>query len=211
MFAISFFDPDHGTAVGDWGTILMTDNGGKFWQKYRLNEDVILYGVARLSVETACAVGEMGRIFITRNKGGSWQEVDSPVASTLFCLCHEKKLLCAAGLDGAAVYSRDMGLTWNQGQTPVKESIYGISICGTRVLAVGNSGTLMGSENGGAQWERFTTANALPFWLGTISWARSGANAFSGIIAGANGRHICLNNNTIHWPKRLVGCGKEAP
>ena len=178
----------------------MTENGGNTWRQASLEEDVILYGAARLTAETACVVGEMGRIFRTRDIGNTWQEIDSPADATLFCISHDGPFMCAAGLDGAIIYSTDSGINWNRAETPGTEALYGISVCGQTAWATGDAGTVLHSKDGGASWHRLGgSPDILPFWLGTVSCRQSRAGDFFGVIGGAKGTTARLENDTIHW------------
>ncbi|RFQ06817.1 glycosyl hydrolase, partial [Pseudomonas sp. ATCC 13867] len=40
LTGVSFVDADHGWAVGHWGAILVTSDGGESWQIQRMASDV---------------------------------------------------------------------------------------------------------------------------------------------------------------------------
>ena len=62
-------DANTGTAVGDGGTILRTDNGGASWTPQSSGTFNTLYGVSFVDANTGTAVGEIGTILRT-NTGG---------------------------------------------------------------------------------------------------------------------------------------------
>lgn len=59
LTAVSFSDPQHGWAVGEWDAILATGDGGETWrvQRLALEEDRPLFGVYFLDARHGVAVG----------------------------------------------------------------------------------------------------------------------------------------------------------
>ena len=64
-------------AIGDWGTILMTTDGGATWQKRSLDRDVILNDESWVDAEHGWIVGEAGLIVATTDGGATWTEQTS--------------------------------------------------------------------------------------------------------------------------------------
>jgi photosystem II stability/assembly factor-like uncharacterized protein len=71
-----FSDPKLGCAVGEKGTILVTDNGGNDWQAATLGSppdpDVTLLTVRFSSAKVGWAAGTSGALFGTRDGGHTW-------------------------------------------------------------------------------------------------------------------------------------------
>src|SRR4029453_2846196 len=99
IFAIQFANSQRGHAVGDFGTMVHTEDGGKTWSTSRVPEsvtlpesaldtgvepgDVNLYGMTFGDADHAWIVGEFGIIMASTDGGRTWQQQHTPVESTL--------------------------------------------------------------------------------------------------------------------------------
>lgn len=63
LYAISFFDPDHGVAAGRRGTVVVTSDGGATWTLLPTGVDVYFGAAHMLDADTALVLGEGGRAF----------------------------------------------------------------------------------------------------------------------------------------------------
>ncbi|MFA4948725.1 MAG: Ser-Thr-rich GPI-anchored membrane family protein, partial [Candidatus Krumholzibacteriia bacterium] len=70
--SVSFTDANTGTAVGEYGAILRTTDGGATWIKQWGSTRKTLYGVAFLDANTGLAVGDGGVILKTTDGGATW-------------------------------------------------------------------------------------------------------------------------------------------
>ena len=70
LFAVSFTDPNTGTAVGNGGTILRTTDGGATWVSQSSGTTNSLRGISFTDANTGTAVGLSGTILRTTNGGG---------------------------------------------------------------------------------------------------------------------------------------------
>jgi Secretion system C-terminal sorting domain len=69
LHAVSFTDANTGTAVGDYGTILRTTNGGASWTSQPSRTTNSLYSVSFTDANTGTAVGFGGTILRTTTGG----------------------------------------------------------------------------------------------------------------------------------------------
>ena len=69
---ISFVDLNNGTAVGDYGTILRTTNGGTTWTSQTSGTTADLYGVSFSDANNGTAVGMFGTTLRTTDGGTIW-------------------------------------------------------------------------------------------------------------------------------------------
>ena len=67
--AVSFSDEDNATAVGDFGTIIRTTNGGASWTIQESKTTHNLRGVCFTNENNGTAVGESGAILNTNDSG----------------------------------------------------------------------------------------------------------------------------------------------
>lgn len=76
--AICFPDPEHGWAVGELGTVIFSNDGGKNWELKELPTEKTLFDVEFADVNRGVIVGDSGIVFVTEDGGSTWQ-LKSPV------------------------------------------------------------------------------------------------------------------------------------
>ena len=72
MINISMFDEQYGWAVGAWGDILYTQDGGNSWIPQDAGTDEHLWGVSALSPFECWAAALVGIVFNTSDGGSTW-------------------------------------------------------------------------------------------------------------------------------------------
>lgn len=77
---ISLSGEASGWSVGQYGTILRSEDGGKSWAYQRSNTNRDLMGIFAISSVKGCAVGSAGTIILTQDGGANWKNVESGVA-----------------------------------------------------------------------------------------------------------------------------------
>ena len=78
--SVDFVDENWGWAVGDWGIIMHTKDGGQNWeiqQNHMLDWDLL--SVNFINRQTGWVVGEYGTILHTKDGGDHWLEIDSGI------------------------------------------------------------------------------------------------------------------------------------
>ena len=161
---VSFADVKHGWAVGHWGVILATTDGGEQWQIQRLalTEDRPLFAVHFFDIKHGLAVGLWSLVLTTQDGGKTWtDQKTSPVDKTLSDLnllslfSDTKGGVYATGERGRLLHSKDAGRSWDYFNTGYEGSLW----CGTQLsdgtlLVGGQRGTLLRSEDNGQSWVR---------------------------------------------------------
>ena len=82
MFSLQIF-ANKGTAVGDFGKILRTTNGGTNWTQQSSGTPYNLYDVCFLDANNGTAVGD-GKILRTTNGGTNWTQQTSGTTYSLY-------------------------------------------------------------------------------------------------------------------------------
>lgn len=151
LLDVWFRDAQEGWAVGAYGMIVHTRDGGASWDflpgldnPERLHLNTVL-GLADGSLLVA---GEGGRLY--RQADGQWQPVQQLTQASLYKLMQLKdgKLL-AMGFGGALFESLDQGRHWQELPLPMKASLYGgDQLADGSLLLTGQSGVLLYSEDG---------------------------------------------------------------
>jgi photosystem II stability/assembly factor-like uncharacterized protein len=136
-----------GWAVGAFGVIAQTLDGGASWRGRRAMGDDFdkhLYGIARTSKGELLVAGESGTLLFSGDGGASWQERPSPYVGSFFGVAVlERDRLLVHGMRGHAYHSDDAAASWR----PVQGIPPGLSIQGARRLDDGRV-TLAGLEGG---------------------------------------------------------------
>ena len=119
LLDVCFVDALRGWAVGAFGLILGTEDGGKHWQLESKQADnpkgLHLYAVRAIAGQIYI-VGEQG-LLLRRAADGRFEALPQPYAGTLFGIVGDDKVLLIHGLRGHALRSTDGGRNWQPVET----------------------------------------------------------------------------------------------
>jgi photosystem II stability/assembly factor-like uncharacterized protein len=163
LTAVAFADARNGWAVGHWGVILNTSDGGEHWNVQRTDtaEDRPLFSVHFTNERDGIAVGLWSLMLATRDGGKHWQPVmlqappnGGKADRNLFKIfASANGSLFVAGERGVILCSDDRGSSWKYIQTGYKGSFWsGIALKDGTLLAAGLRGTIYRSTDDGASW-----------------------------------------------------------
>lgn len=163
LTAVTFADDKNGWAVGHWGAILKTADGGEHWSLKRVDthEDRPLFSVHFFDAKNGIAVGLWSLILKTKDGGITWETVDLPAPPeggkadrNLFKLfVSPKGSLFVAAERGAVLRSDDHGKSWRYLSTGYKGSFWtGIALKSGTLLVAGLRGTVYRSVDDGRSW-----------------------------------------------------------
>jgi photosystem II stability/assembly factor-like uncharacterized protein len=163
LTGVSFVDATHGWAVGHWGVVLNSVDGGENWtlQRSDLAVDQPLFSVHFKNAKVGWAVGLWSLMLHTVDGGTTWTTVKLPPppgakkadrnlyrifadsAGKLFITCEQ----------GRVMQSADDGATWNYIETGYTGSFWTGVVLQDGVLLVGGlRGTIYRSTDGGRTW-----------------------------------------------------------
>jgi len=160
--AISFYDINNGTAVGDSGIIFRTVNGGLNWNQQASITQIRLYGVAFPTMNTGFAVGENGTILRTNNGGSSWSwQVSTGNDIYALKMINVNTGFAVGSLNREYMISTaNSGFNWqttfNVQNGPSLKAVESFGI--GNILTVGANGRIRKSSNAGYNWT-FPTSN----------------------------------------------------
>ncbi len=199
-------------AVGDFGTIIRTTDGGNSWSKVPLPTevdlpediaeiiepgDVLLYGIDFPTPTDGWIVGEFGVIVATQDAGETWISQKTPTETTLFGVDFADNLRgWAVGIDEVLLHTVDGGQNWKRQSVPRREGfllgIYNVEIEGNVGWAIGDNGLVLRSTDAGESWERVKVPIEFAAnWLRDIDLNKNG----EGLIVGGNGIMISTKND----------------
>jgi len=181
LMGISFCDDDlNGWAVGQYGTVLHTTNGGKTWEYQKSGVPSELLSIWAKTPESAWAVGNKGIVIHTVDAGQNWKRVQTGKKYLYNDICFLSPTEgWIAGEFECLQHTTDGGTTWNMvhgGEPPpidfsnidpnqrvdenfgAEEEVYtlnSIYFSDRRYgWAVGELGTIIATTDGGATWSK---------------------------------------------------------
>ena len=166
---VFFVDERVGWAVGHWGVILKTTDGGETWliQRVKADEDRPLFGVHFFDADHGVAVGLWSLVLLTDDGGKNWsvQGVPAPPDSKGSSKTGGLNLLSLFAGSGGHIYatsergyvlsSADRGHSWKYSSTGYSGSLWGgVELPGGKVMVVGQRGTVLSGSAQDGGWVR---------------------------------------------------------
>jgi len=165
LTSVSFADSNQGWAVGQWGAILATVDGGETWQTQRLSsdEDRPLFAVHFFNSREGVAVGLWSLVLTTDDGGKTWMEqrLQPPEGysradlNLISLFADPHGTLYTSAERGQVLRSDDKGKTWRYLDTGYEGSLWaGAVLADGSLLVGGQRGTLLHSSADGNTWRR---------------------------------------------------------
>jgi photosystem II stability/assembly factor-like uncharacterized protein len=162
LTAVFFVDGKTGWAVGHWGVVMRTDDGGETWSLQRCDTSVDqpLFSVWFRDRQRGYAVGLWSLMISTLDGGKTWTQVKLPlppggkkVDRNLFKIfANRMGTLFVAAEQGMVLRSHD-GENWSYADTGYKGSFWtGIVLNNGTLLVGGLRGTIYRSTDDGRTW-----------------------------------------------------------
>ncbi len=154
LFGIDFVTSNQGWAVGYYGTIIHTEDGGKSWTYQPSGKTTPFTDVDFVDSHNGWAVGFGPTILHTTDGGKTWsdQKISEDIFLTAVYFLNEKKGWIV-GEWGTILVTEDGGNTWNSQLSGKDVILY--DICFSDELhgwAVGEFGAIFSTEDGGKTW-----------------------------------------------------------
>jgi len=126
LFSVSVPDPENAVAVGYYGSIRQTRDGGKTWLKRESGTNKPLYSVSMADPQHGWAVGQTGLILRTADGGETWARqpnLKEKEGSHLFSVhAIDANTAWAVGEWGTRLYTDDGGRTWQDRSITIDEA-----------------------------------------------------------------------------------------
>lgn len=163
LTAVSFSDARNGWAVGHWGVILHTTDGGETWvlQRSDTSVDQPLFSVYFTDAEHGVAAGLWSLLLTTADGGHIWKPVvlqpppgGKRADRNLFAIfADHKNSLFIAAERGTVLRSDDNGASWSYLNTGYRGSFWtGCALKDGTLLVAGLRGTVYRSADDGRTW-----------------------------------------------------------
>ena len=169
LTAVAFADANTGWAVGHWGAVVKTTDGGESWVLQRNDNkvDQPLFSVYFKNAQEGWAVGLWSLMLHTADGGATWSTVTLPpppgtkkADRNLYAIFADAKgSLFVACEQGRVIRSTDGGTTWTYAETGYAGSFWtGVALQDGALLVGGLRGTIYRSADGGDSWQASKTA-----------------------------------------------------
>ncbi len=170
-----FHDLYNGVAVGYFGTVLLTSDGGETWiaPEGNLPGNQNLYGVSFGDSLRGVTVGTGGTAWWTADGGQHWTAGVSGTAENLFEIAMSSSLDgLAVGWGGTVLRTTDGGSNWTALASGTTQPLWGVSVlkAGT-AIAVGDY-TILRTADGGNSWTEIAHPMANS-WLNDVAFSDS--------------------------------------
>jgi photosystem II stability/assembly factor-like uncharacterized protein len=181
--SIAFGDANTGWAVGNFGKIVNTTNGGGSWAAQTSGVSAHLNAVAALDASFAWIVGDGGKILHTSNGGATWNRQNSdPITSSGFSSVDFVSSTTGWVVGRSIVQTTDGGTTWT------------VQVSGL-TGGMGSDIDFVDSLNG---WAVASGSQILHTADGGTTWTNQNSNGASQLLG------VSFINATTGW---TVGCG----
>ena len=162
---VLFTSASEGFAVGAYGMIYRTLDGGSEWQLAVSGIDNIdryhYYALAKDEAGVLYLAGEAGLLFHSEDGGQSWIRHPDVYVGSFFGLSVADSGVYAYGLRGTIFRSVNAGQSWQGLASPGSYSLYGGSVSsGGELLLVGAGGAMLSIDTAGVAFERFHASRA---------------------------------------------------
>ncbi|MDT4805051.1 Ycf48-like protein [compost metagenome] len=185
LLDVRFLDARRGFAVGAYGLLLATEDGGQRWRVacdlLDSGEDRHLYAIRQLG-DRLFLVGEQGLLYRSDDGGQSFAALPSPAEGSWFDVLGEGDELLLLGLRGALWRSTDDGKHWRQLAVDTQYSfVAGLELAaGKGYLLADDGGGIWHLPAGGAQASRLDGSARFP--LTGLTFAADGGVVASGLL-----------------------------
>jgi photosystem II stability/assembly factor-like uncharacterized protein len=155
LYGVSLADPHVGYAVGEFGTFIKTEDGGKTWKAGAVPEagGKSLFTVYAETAKRVWVAGIDGIMFVTEDGGTHWRPVQLPVKKHIFEVKVKDGHGWAVGKEGIYLISGNGGTTWKQLDVGARFYLQGLCINSDYGMIVGAHGWILRTGDGGKSFQ----------------------------------------------------------
>jgi photosystem II stability/assembly factor-like uncharacterized protein len=121
LYSVSYGDADHVWAVGEFGIVMTSSDGGTTWTQQHTPVENTLFGVRFVDARRGWAVGVDSLIIRTEDGGATWTVQHPPISQrSLYDVAVRGDNGWIVGDSGTVFKSGDGGATWTVEPTPIQ-------------------------------------------------------------------------------------------
>ncbi len=163
LWDVTFVDTLRGYAVGDYGVILNTTDGGFTWTQKFTPDQHALRNVHFFNDSTGLTAGFRGSVARTTDRGDTWNKIAIPHDLNFPGMAANGSTVWLCGEEGVLMKSTDQGQTWSTIKTGTDLMLGSISFADERNGWMASlQRKLWRSSDGGATWKEQKLDSFLP-------------------------------------------------
>ncbi len=191
-------------AVGDWGLLVGSGDGGAHWSSKASGTDERLYSIGCASASTCVAVGDGGTIVATQT-GATWSPQPSGTTETLTGAdCPTTRACFAVGDQGTILATGAHGGAWEAQGSKTSANLNAIGCASAKsCVAVGSLGTILATANAGKTWTE--KGSGTTAYLGGVACP----SAKACYAVGEDGTVLATTDGGKSWSLKSTGVGDE--
>jgi len=182
LLAVAANDKGLAVAVGGFGTVLVSRDGGSYWESVSFDWPAIvedfaephLYDVAIAPDGAVTIVGEFELVMRSEDEGRTWQRLNRGDASLFGLHLSPDGSGFAVGQQGRVLRTRDGGLSWEAGNAPVDALLLAVWSDPAGPVLVSGMRTMLYSADAGESWRALEGADVNVGWYSGLSAAGDG-------------------------------------
>ena len=170
LISVFFLDEMKGWAVGNYGAIIHTTDGGENWSQQTSGTNKDLNSVYFIDTSTGWTCGSQGTILKTTDGGNSWSPQNSFTVYNLLSIDFVNASIgWAVGAGGTILKTTNGGTNWAHQNSPFSEYISDVDFVDSlygwaATFASGATETnIIKTTDGGDFWELVTVPMLIPF------------------------------------------------
>jgi photosystem II stability/assembly factor-like uncharacterized protein len=205
LMATDINDAGIAAAVGGFGTVLVSTDGGHswadgapVWESLEGGGEMLsggfgpnLYAVDVSAQGVITMAGEWGMVLRSDDQGQSWSVLhmgdtaERVADATLFGMHIAGERIIVVGQEGAVMTSEDSGETWTQVETESNANLLSVATAGNERMVITGMRDMLISEDGGLSWTQFDGADIAIGWYSGAAAPAGGDEVF---VVGHAGR-----------------------
>lgn len=200
--SISFSNQFLGAAVGRYGTIFRTYNGGLTWiENSKSSSYQPLSSVSFSNEIYGMACASTGDILYTSNGGSSWIKKNSISGATCTDIfLHDQFSATVVGMNGLIQRTGNSGNFWTVQNSGTSNDLFGVFFHNLNEgIAVGRSGVIRRTTNGGQTW--LVVSSGVSASLTDVYFI----NPQVGYVSCSDGKVLKTTNGGITWSQQSTG------
>lgn len=195
LFSVGVNAQGLAVAVGAFGTVLKSDDGGVTWSRLPIDwsanvEPGIEPHVYAVQVDddgTITLAGEFGLILRSADAGGNWQVAHKSDISLFALQLRADGIGYAVGQSGTILRSSDHGASWADVASGSNAILLGVHSSAQGKVVVSGMRDALQSDDDGVNWRRLGSADFGTAWYQGVAAAEGATDA---IVVGHSGRIV---------------------
>jgi photosystem II stability/assembly factor-like uncharacterized protein len=199
LFQASTANDEVIVTVGNYGVIVVSNDGGQSWQRQKLESQPSLIDITHCPDGSLVALAMEGQVWLSQDNGGSWTEHDMDTVEVPQALtCDPAGQLWVVGSFSTILNSPDLGASWEMhsfDEDLIFSHVQFFSALDG--LVTGEFGTLMLTRDGGQSWARAEPVPAEFYPMASLF-----LDMEHGWVAGLNGTVFYTPDGGKTWVKQ---------